>query len=229
MSNTGGRSVVLAAVFCAAVLPHACGNQAAVSSTEHFRGTVEHLDGQELTVATATGAVLVQLDQSTRIATLVQSSPDHITGGRFLGITSVTNPDGSERAVEVHVFPEDMRGTGEGSYKWDLPVAAGVSRMTNGTAASRMTNGTVAGARMTNGTVTAQAPGSTVTLQDKDGASSGSRAITIPPGIPIVAIAPGDAGDLRPGAAVFVVAHRSGPRLTADRVMAGKDGVVPPM
>ena len=172
----------------------------------------------------------MQLGPLTRVAALVPSSREHIADGSFLGITSVKEPDGSERAVEIHVFPEDMRGTGEGSYQWDLPGAGGgASRMTNGTA-SRMTNGTVAGSRMTNGTVTAQASGSVLTLQYKDGASSGSRAITIPPGIPIVAIEPGDAAaDLQPGAHVFVVAHRAGRRLTADRVLAGKDGVVPPM
>jgi hypothetical protein len=229
MRNTGRRSVVLAALIGTAVLLQACGNKSAVAGTEHLRGTVQSLDGQVLIVATATGSVPVQLEPSTTVAALVPSSREHIAGGSFLGITSVKEPDGSERAVEIHVFPEDMRGTGEGSYQWDLPGAGGgASRMTNGTT-SRMTNGTVAGSTMTNGTVTAQVPGSVVTLEYKDGASSGSRAITIPPGIPIVAIEPGDKADLQAGAHVFVVAHRSGRRLTADRVLAGKDGVVPPM
>jgi hypothetical protein len=230
MRNTARQQIALAFLLCGAVLLQACNRKPPVSATEHVRGTVQSLEGQALTLSTATGSVVVQLDQSTKVATLVQSSRDHITGGSFLGITSVTEPDGSERAVEIHVFPEDMRGSGEGSYKWDLPVAgAGLSRMTNGTAASRMTNGTVAGSTMTNGTVAVQAPGSVVTLQYKDGASSGSRAITIPPGIPIVAIESGNAADLQPGAHVFVVAHRSGRSLTADRVLAGKGGVVPPM
>jgi hypothetical protein len=230
MRNHGRQHIVLAALLCAAVSLQACNRKPAVSSTEHIRGTVQNLNGQALTLDTAAGSVVVQLDQSTRVATLVESSRDRISGGSFLGITSVTEPDGSERAVEIHVFPEDMRGTGEGSYQWDLPAAgASGSRMTNGTATSRMTNGTVSGSTMTNGTVTAQAPGSVVTLQYKDGASSGSRAITIPSGIPIVAIEPGDVADLQPGARVFVVAHRTGRSLTADRVLAGKDGVVPPM
>lgn len=231
MRNTDRQHIVLAALLCAAVLLQACSRKSAVGSTEHIRGTVQNLDGQVLTLATATGSVRVQLDQSTKVATLVQSSRDHISGGSFLGITSVAEPDGSERAVEIHVFPEDMRGTGEGSYPWDLPGAGGgASRMTNGTAAaSRMTNGTVAGSTMTTGTLTAEAPGSVVTLQYKAGASSGSRSITIPPGIPIVAIELGDAADLPPDAHVFVVAHRSGRSLIADRVLAGKDGIVPPM
>jgi hypothetical protein len=83
---------------------------------------------------------------------------------------------------------------------------------------------------MTNGTVTSRAGGSSLTLRYQDGASRGSQTITIPPGIPVVAIEPGQAADLQPGAHVFVLATRtSDGALTADRVLAGKDGVVPPM
>jgi hypothetical protein len=166
------------------------------------------------------------------ITTVVQSDREHITDGSFVGITSVAQPDGSQRAVEVHVFPEAMRGTGEGSYAWDLPgVDGGGSRMTNGTAvSSKMTNGTVSSSKMTNGTVTAREGGSSLTLRYKDGASGGSQTITIPPGIPVVAMEPGQSGDLQPGAHVFVVAHRNSEgTLAADRVVAGKNGVVPPM
>jgi hypothetical protein len=105
-------------------------------------------------VATSTGTVRVRLAPSTPVATLVQSDRAQITDGSFLGITSVTEPDGSQRAVEVHVFPEAMRGTGEGSYGWDWPGAQGGSKMTNGTA-SKMTNGTVSRSKMTNGTCVA--------------------------------------------------------------------------
>ena len=83
---------------------------------------------------------------------------------------------------------------------------------------------------MTNGTVTKQAGGSSLTVQYKNGTSGGSQTITIPPDIPVVALEPGQSGDLQRGAHVFVVATRdSGGALTADRVLAGKDGVVPPM
>jgi hypothetical protein len=101
--------------------------------------------------------------------------------------------------------------------------------MTNGTA-SKMTNGTVSNSKMTNGTVTAQDGGSSLTLQYRDGASDGSQTITIPPGIPVVAIEPGQSSDLQPGVYVFVVATRdSAGVLTANRVLAGKNGVTPPM
>jgi hypothetical protein len=227
--------LTVSSVFlCTVVLLQACGNgPAASASSDHIRGTIETLDGQILTVATPTGSVRVQLAQPTQVATVVRSDREHVKDGSFLGITSVTEPDGSQRAVEIHVFPDAMRGTGEGSRGWDLPgVDGGSSKMTNGTAApSKMTNGTVSASKMTNGTVTASDGGSSsLTLRYNDGTSGGSQTITIPPGIPIVAIEPGQSADLQPGTHVFVVAHRnSDGMLTADRVLAGKDGVVPPM
>jgi hypothetical protein len=101
--------------------------------------------------------------------------------------------------------------------------------MTNGTA-SKMTNGTLSKSKMTNGTVTAQAGGSSLTLQYKDGTSGGSQTITIPPGIPVVALEPGESTDLQPGVHIFVVATRnSAGVLSANRVLAGKNGLVRPM
>ena len=223
------RLTIITMLLSMALLLQACSKSSVSSQPEHVRGTIESLDGQVLTVATSHGSVRVQLTPSTAIATVAQSDRAHLTDGSFLGITSVTDPDGSRRAVEVHVFPEAMRGTGEGNYAWDWPGASGNSKMTNGTA-SKMTNGTISNSKMTNGTVTAQDGGSSLTLQYKDGASGGSQSITIPPGIPIVALEPGKSSDLQPGVHVFVVAARdSAGVLTAARVLAGKNGVLPPM
>ena len=167
MRNTHRKLSVLSTVCFMAVLLPACGGKSTPSSSQdHIRGTVQSLDGQVLTVATASGSVRVQLAQPTQVATVVQSTRDKIAPGSFLGITSVKQPNGSERAVEIHVFPEAMRGTGEGSYGWDLAGAAGShGRMTNGTAApSTMTNGTVSGPTMTSGTVAAQEGGASLKL-----------------------------------------------------------------
>jgi hypothetical protein len=227
--NIHRRFTALSVLLSAAVLLPACASKSSQSATaEHVRGTIQSLDNQVLTVATSTGSVRVRLAPSTLVATIVPSDRARITDGSFLGITSVTEPDGSQQAVEVHVFPEAMRGTGEGSYGWDWPGASRNSKMTNGTA-SKMTNGTVSKSKMTNGTVTAQADGSSLTLQYKGGASGDTQTITIPPGIPVVAIEPGQTGDLRPGVHIFVVARGSEGVLTTDRVLAGKDGLVPPM
>ena len=220
MLNNYRRLAVLTTLLSMALLLQACGKPSSTSQPEHVRGAIQTVDGQALTIATSAGSVRVQLAPSTAIATVVQSDRAHLTDGSFLGITSVVAPDGSRRAVEVHVFPESMRGTGEGSRGWDWPGAS---------ADSKMTNGTVSSSTMTNGTVTADG-GSSLTLQYKDGASKGSQAITIPPGVPVDAIEPGQSADLQPGVHVFVVATRDSARvLVADRVLVGKDGVVPPM
>ena len=213
---------VPSALLCAAVALQASGGKTSPSTKpEHIRGTIQSVDREALTVATSAGSVRVRLSPSTAVIRVVRSDRAQITDGSFLGITSVTDPDGSQRAVEVHVFPEAMRGAGEGSYGWDWP---GESRR------STMTNGTAVASKMTNGTVTAQASGSSLTIEYKSDAGGGSQTITIPPGIPVVALEPGQSGDLQRGVHVFVVATRSSDGvLTADRVVAGKDGAVPPM
>jgi VWFA-related protein len=208
----------------------------------HVRGTVTSVEGEVLTVSTSAGPETVRLAPATTVATVVPSKREHITDGSFVGITSVSQPDGSQRATEVHVFPDAMRGTGQGSYAWDAPGVHGqASHMTNGTAApskmtngtvapSKMTNGTVSASRMTNGTAGVAQPGAPLTVRYNAGGSNGVQTITIPPGIPVVAIEPGARGDLQPGAHVFIVAHRNAEGvLTADRILAGKNGVVPPM
>ena len=187
MRHLCDRLWVSPALLCAVVALVGCSAPSAPSNNlDHIRGIVESQDGQVLTVATAQGVVRVQLEPSTKVGIVVRSDREHIADGSFLGITSITAADGSERAVEVHVFPQAMRGTGEGSYQWDLPGAErSGSKMTNGTAAtSRMTNGTVVGSKMTNGTVVAQKSGSVVTVRYKAGGSDGAQAITIPPHIP---------------------------------------------
>jgi hypothetical protein len=216
------------------------------------RGTVQSLTGQTLTITTASGAVRVTLAPTSKYSALVPSDRAHVKPGSFLGITSVAQPDGSQRAVEIHVFPESMRGTGEGSYPWDWPGAAGSkgstphSKMTNGTVStpggsgaphSKMTNGTVSAAgaashsKMTNGTVSKQTAGSeSLTLTYKGAGGAGAQPIVIPPGIPIVTFAPGTVQDLKPGAHVFIIATRQADgALTADRVLVGKNGLTPPM
>ena len=241
MRDTLRSLTVLSTSLCTAILLQACSGKSAPSTaSERVRGTVQSLNGQILTVTTPGGPVRVQLAPSTPVATVVPSDRAHITDGSFLGIGSVTEPDGSLRAAEITVFPESMRGTGEGSYPWSGPAVSGGGNMTNGTAssmnmtngtasASTMTNGT-ASATMTNGTASAKAGGSSLTLTYKDGASRGAQTIAIPPGIPVVALEPGAQADLRPGVHVLVLASRgAGGALTAARVLAGKNGLVPPM
>jgi len=110
-------------------------------------------------------------------------------------------------AIEVLVFPEAMRGAGEGHYAWDLEPG------------SMMTNGTVKGA------VTA-ASGRELTVAYKES----SKTITVPEGAPVVTFAPAERADLKPGAPVFFSATKNAEgALTAGRITVGKDGVAPPM
>jgi hypothetical protein len=119
----------------------------------------------------------------------------------------VPQADGTLRAVEVHVFPDSMRGTGEGHRPWDLQPG---STMTNATVAKVDESG---GARK-------------LSLKYKDG----EKTVVVPPGTPVVRMEPGDRSRLVPGAHVFVIASRQPDSpLVAERLNVGKDGLVPPM
>src|SRR5216683_1442843 len=131
----------------------------------------------------------------------------HIKENSFVGVASLKGPDGTPNAIEVLVFPEAARGTGEGHYPWDLQPE------------SMMTNATVA-------TVATASDGQTLTLKYKDG----TQTIKVKPGTPIVTFAPGDKADAKVGAKVFLGATKGADgSLTAGRLLVGKDGLTPPM
>ncbi|MGI4788299.1 MAG: hypothetical protein ACRYFS_05560 [Janthinobacterium lividum] len=208
------------------------------ANSVRVRGTIHSLTPKVLTVSSAAGPVKIQLAGPPQVVSVVPSSRAQIKPGSFLGIASVTQANGTQKAAEVVVFPEAARGTGEGSYDWDLPTGGkGHSKMTNGTVSqsmshSRMTNGTMAmsHSKMTNGTVSRQTGGSAITLQYKSGAGMGSQAITLPANIPVVTFAPGQASQLTPGAHVIVFAARQpNGGLKAQRILVGKNGLTPPM
>ncbi len=242
-SITAAASVLLAAGQAA----HAAPPPAPV----HIRGTVQSLKGQVLTVSSASGPVRIILPKPIQVVSVIPSDRAHIKDGSFLGIASVPGASGTQQAREVVVFPESGRGTGEGSYAWDLAgggqskmtngkamhsrmtngTAAMHSRMTNGTvSASRMTNGTAVHSRMTNGTVSKGAGSTTLTLQYKSGAGMGAQTLTLPPNIPVVTFAPGQPAEIKPGAHVFVAGVRQPDgSYKSMRLLVGKDGLVPPM
>jgi len=189
---------------------------------ERVRGDVVSLTGNVLTVHTRGGPkVTLQLPDEAKVALADKADLASIAEGTFVGTAAVAQPDGTLRALEVHLFPEAMRGTGEGHRPWDLKPG---SSMTNATvvqvggAPSSMTNATVkkvsgAGER-------------TLVLGYKDG----EKTVVVPPGTPVVKLEPADRSALTPGAHVFVIATK-GPdgKLTATRLTVGKGSVVPPM
>jgi hypothetical protein len=159
---------------------------------------VKSRDGPELTIALAPNFT---------VAAVVKKSLDDIKDGDFVGAASTRGTDGKLHALEVLIFPEAMRGTGEGERPWDL------------TPDSLMTNATVSG-------ISSAPQGQVLKVTYKGGESE----ITVTPNTPIVTFAPGDASLLKPGAAVIVFAlKKPDGTLTASRVTAEKDGVKPPM
>lgn len=216
------------AAALAALAPAGLAAPAAPAPAVRVRGTVQSVTPSLLTVQSATGgAIRVHLSPKVPVVGIVPSSRAQIKDNSFLGIASVTLPNGTQQAREVVVFPEAARGTGEGSYPWDLPgTAAGHSKMTNGT----VRRSKPSASRMTNGTVKRGSTGDALTLEFKNGTGTGTQRLFLPPNIPIVTFVPGQPGLLKPGAHVFVIAKRgAGGALSADRVLVGKNGLVPPM
>jgi hypothetical protein len=172
------------------------------------RGTVVTLDGNTLTVNSRDGQKLeIALKDGFAVASVKKVELSSIEPNSFIGTATRAGADGKLTAIEVLVFPEAMRGTGEGFYPWDLEPG------------SMMTNGTVKGA------VTA-ASGRELTIGFKDS----SNTVFVPPSAPVVTFAPATRDDLKPGAPVFVVATKDAEgKLAAARVTVGKDGVAPPM
>jgi len=183
------------------------------------RGVVASVSGGELTVNSQSGAVKVHLGNPLTVYGRTPSDLAHVTTKSFVGITSVKQPDGSERATEIHIFPDALRGVGEGSYMMNPDPA-------KTTSASRMTNGTVSGStsasaspsksRMTNGTVTTLAEGSTLSVQY----AGGMETIVVPSDVHVTALTP--TGDkLTPGENVVALTKKqSDGSLTTTDVIA---------
>jgi hypothetical protein len=203
-------TLFLAAVFATALALPAAGQNAPDTTPARIRGTVDKLDGQTLLVKSRDGQSLsIALPPNFTVLGVVAKNVSEIKPGDYVASTSIKGPDGKFKAIEVHIFPENMRGVAEGQFPWDLVPD------------SVMTNATVA-------QVAAAPDGQVIKVTYKGG---GEAEVTIPPGIPIVGYVPADAGLLKPGAAVFMVAQKKKDdgSLSAARVTAEKDGVKPPM
>jgi hypothetical protein len=173
-----------------------------------IRGTIAALEGQTLTIATREGPkVDVMLNDPLTVAAVKKVDLASIAPGTYVGIATRNGANGEMQAIEVLVFPDSMRGVGEGNYPWDLEPG------------SMMTNGTVSGAVQATS-------GRELSLSFK----GGSNKIVVPPNAPIVTFAPAERADLKPGAPVMFGATKNADgKLAASRVTVGKDGVAPPM
>jgi len=177
-------------------------------SPSRVRGTIEGVDGEVLSVKSRSGEdVKLRMTGDMRVVGIIKIALSDIKVGSFIGTTTVPGPDGSQNAVEVHVFPEDMRGTGEGSRPYDLRPN------------STMTNATVAQAVAGN-------DGHTLMIKYKDG----EKKVVVSPDTPVVTYVPADKSDLKAGAKViaFVKKLEDG-SFETNRVSVGRDGLTPPM
>ena len=180
----------------------------AQTTPTRLRGTIAAIDGNTVTIATREGnSVAVKLADNWVVALVAPLTMADIKAGSFVGIASMGS-DADRTALEVLVFPEAMKGAGEGHYPWDLQPE------------SMMTNATVS-------TVASAGDGQTLKLEYKGG---GTQTIKVKPGTPIVTFLPGERADAKVGAKVFVGAAKAADgTLSAGRLNVGKDGLTPPM
>jgi len=172
-----------------------------------LRATIEQATENGLVLTTRAGEkVTVTLAPDATVAALVKIRLEDIKPNSFIGSAAMPQPDGTQKALEVHVFPESMRGTGEGHRPFDLQPE------------STMTNGTVGSVTGTSGRTL------TVTYQ------GGEKTIVVPPDTPIVTYEPGSRAMLVPGAHIILFGTSAADgKITANRISVGKDGLVPPM
>jgi hypothetical protein len=173
-----------------------------------LRGAIESVDGQTLTMKARDGtAMSMKLADGVAVRGLEKKTVADVKQGGFVGITAMPLPDGTQKAVEIHIFPEAMRGTGEGHQPWDL--------MPNST----MTNGSIDSA-------VAAVDGQQLVLKYKDG----EKKFVIPANVEVVMFVPGSKADLKPGEKVFIAAKKL-PDGTLEPlfITVGHNGVNPPM
>jgi hypothetical protein len=204
MSSTLQRTLAAAsfALVCT-ILP------ASAQETVRIRGTIESVDGDVYVVKNRDGAEMkVTMTDKPLFVAIVKSTMADIKPGMFVGSTGMTQPDGSQKAIEVHIFPESMRGTGEGHYDWDLKPN------------TKMTNANV---EQTVGGV----EGQTLSVKYKDG----EKKLLVTPETVVVSYVVGDKSDLKPGIKIFVGAGKKQADGTVQtpRITYGKDGLTPPM
>jgi hypothetical protein len=199
------RPLIAVAMVAASTL-YAFAQKAPVPT--RVRGTIERVDGDTLQVKSRSGEdVKLHIASDVRVSGITKISLADIKPGSFVGATTVPGPDGGDNAVEVHVFPESMRGTGEGSRPYDLKPN------------SSMTNATVSESVVGN-------DGHTLLVKYKDG----EKKVFVPDNTPVVTFVPGDKTDLKAGAKVIAFMKQlPNGSFETNRVNVGRDGLTPPM
>ena len=196
----------LAIVMVAATSVLALAQKAPVPT--RVRGAIESIDGDTITVKSRGGEdYKLHMTADMRVIDIVKASLSDVKVGSFIGATTVPGPDGAPKAVEVHIFPEAMRGTGEGSRPYDLKPN------------SSMTNATVSEDVVAN-------DGHTLMVKYK----GGEKKVDVSPDTPVVTFMPGQKSDLKAGAQVIAFMKQlPDGSFETNRVSVGRDGLTPPM
>ena len=177
--------------------------------TVRIRGAIEAVDGSILSIKSREGTDMkVRMTDNVAVFGVARTDLSEIKEGSYIGVTAVPEPDGVQKAVAVHIFPENQRGAAEGFRPWDAR------------ANSTMTNATVA--QSVKGT-----DGQNITVKYKDG----EKKVVVPPDTPIVTFTASDKSEIKPGAKliIFGAAKKEDGSLEANRVNVGRDGITPPM
>ena len=178
-------------------------------SPTRIRGTIEVVDGPVLTVKTREGQdVKVSMTDNVAVFAVVKTQLSEIKEGSYIGVTGMPQSDGTQKAIAVHIFPENQRGAAEGFRPWD--------RQPNST----MTNATVA--QTVKGT-----DGQNILVKYKDG----EKKVVVPPDTPVVTFVASDKSEVKAGAniIIFAATKKEDGTLEANRVNVGRDGITPPM
>jgi hypothetical protein len=202
MKSTLPAALAFAGLFAATIAV------AQQGQTVRLRGVIEKVDGHTVLAKSAKGDELkLNLADKVLVVAVVKASMADIKEGEFIGSGAMPQPDGSQKAIEVHIFAESMRGTGEGFRPWD------------GAPNSTMTNGTV-------GTSVTGVEGPVITVRYKDG----EKKIIVLPNVPIVRYEVADMSAIGPGSAFTVTAAVPKPDGSFDvnRINVGRNGASPP-
>lgn len=231
-SQTLRRSVVLVVgAFLAGACSHESGtaqsdttsapaSPPATDSVANIRGTIASVSATDIVITTDTGKVTVKLTQPFQVYDRQPGTLADVKDNSFIGVTTVKQSDGMEQATEIHIFPEELRGMGEGSRMMTQNGGAGGGgRMTNGAVTgSRMTNGTASPSRMSNGNVT-NATGSNFVVQY----AGGSQTVKVPANTPVTEIKATSKALAAGNKAVIIARKGADGSLTADKgLLAGK-------
>jgi len=210
MQTITRRALGLAGLSLLVAASAAWAQQSPQTPPLRIRGTIEKVDGNMLTVKSRAGETMtVKLADDVRVAAMVKASLSDIKEGTFLGVTAMPQPDGSQKAIGLHIFMPAQKGVvAEGFRPWDREPG---STMTNADVASQVTG----------------ADGQTLTVKYKDG----EKKVIVAPNTPIVRMAAGSKDDIKPGAQFIIMAAQKQPdgSLVAPAINVGRNGAAPPM